>query len=69
MYSKAAYVLVFILFVGFCQGYAQQSETTEPAQNGVVKDIQYAKEKGEQIQNKVFTRIDPHLGTCLTNLK
>ena len=58
MYSKVKYLLVFVLVVGFCHGYAQQSETTEPAQGGVAKDIQYAKEKGEQIQNKVFTRND-----------
>ncbi len=58
MYSKVKYVLVFILVVGFCQVHAQQAETTEPAQSGVATDIQYVKEKGEQLQNNVFTRID-----------
>ena len=64
MYSKVRYVLVFILFIGFCEAYGQEVETTEPAQNGVATDIQYApapagrKEKGSELQNKVFTRID-----------
>ncbi len=58
MYSKVKYLLVFIMVVGFCQGYAQHAETTEPAQSGVAKDIQYVQEKGEELQGKVFTRID-----------
>jgi len=64
MYSKVKYLLVFVLVVGFCQAYGQQSETIKPAQSGVVRDIQYVpapagrKEKGGELQNKVFTRID-----------
>ena len=42
----------------FCHGYAQQSETIESAQSGVAKDIQSIQGKGEQLQNKVFARID-----------
>jgi len=58
MYSKVKYLLVFVLLMGFCQAYGQQSETSEPAQSGVAKDIQYVKEKGEELQDKVFTKID-----------
>ena len=58
MYSKVKYLLVFVLVVGFCQAYGQHAETTEPAQNGVVKDIQYVKEKGGEVQDKVFVKVD-----------
>ncbi len=67
------HVLLFILVVVFCQAYAQHAETTEPAQSGVVKDIQYVpalagrQEKGGELQDKVFTRIDSLSGKS-TNL-
>lgn len=35
MDSKAAYVLVFVLFMVFCQAYGQETETNEPSQNAI----------------------------------
>ena len=65
MYSKVKYLLVFVLFVGFCQAYGQQAETTEPAQNSVGENLKNIhnlparlNEKGGEIQDKVVTRID-----------
>ncbi|MCK5851350.1 MAG: hypothetical protein KAH23_10580, partial [Kiritimatiellae bacterium] len=59
------YLLVFVLFVGFCQAYGQQAETTEPAQNSVGENLKNIhnlparlNEKGGEIQDKVVTRID-----------
>jgi cell division protein ZapA (FtsZ GTPase activity inhibitor) len=46
------------MVMGFCQAYAQQSETIESVQSGVAKDIQYVQKKGGDLQDKVFTRID-----------
>lgn len=58
MYSKLRYVLVFILFMGFCEVYGQQSETFKSVQDSKEENLQSVQEKGEELQNKVFTKID-----------
>ena len=47
-----------MLVMSFCQANAQQSETSDPAQNGVATDIQYAQQKGKGLQHKVISNID-----------